>query len=55
MKQKLRQMGGIDIDSPRDFYKETGPTDINVYEDLSLKNRPIGFIWPTTKLIKTNV
>ena len=27
--------------------------DINVYEDLKLKNRPIGFIWPEHNLIQT--
>jgi hypothetical protein len=27
--------------------------DINVYEDISLKNRAIGFIWPDEKRIIT--
>lgn len=39
-------MGSIDVDEHRDFWQGTGQEDISVYEDVKLKNRSIGFIWP---------
>lgn len=39
-------MGSVDVEAPRDFWKETGPEDITVYEGAKIKSRSIGFIWP---------
>lgn len=43
--------GYIDIDECRDLRKDEHITKIDVYEDIDLKSRPIGFIWPDNQRI----
>ena len=45
-------MGSIDIEELRDYRNEKPlVTTMNVYEEETLKNRPIGFIWDSPELI----
>jgi hypothetical protein len=41
-----KAMGSIDVEEERDFWRATGSEDIQVFEDLKVKTRAIGFIWP---------
>lgn len=50
-KRNPKAMGSIDVEKLRDFWNETGPTDIEVFEDVRIKNRAIGFVWDEPKRI----
>ena len=49
-----KNSGYIDNDELRDRNEPTGLTQIDIYEDVNIKNRAIGFIWPKEKRIITN-
>lgn len=49
--QNLKQMGHIPLDEIGDLAQERQPNDLTVYEDVRVKTRAIGFIWPERNLI----
>lgn len=51
MNKKPKGLGSIDVEEERDFWLETGITQIDVYEDLRVKSRAVGFIWPEERRI----
>lgn len=46
MNKLWKGQGSVDVERERDFWDHTGPTDITVFEDLRIKSRAIGFVWP---------